>query len=69
MRKPVLCNILCFCGHYFGQICNFCFDVAICDLVHDVETVHGICSLPTASRNHGRDTSDAHKLSENYLYF
>ena len=29
----------------------FCFVVAICDLVHDVETMHDLCQLLKASRN------------------
>ena len=29
-----------------------CFDTAICDLVQDVDTVFGFCSLLTASPNH-----------------
>ena len=27
----------------------FCFDVAVYDRVHDVETMHGLCLLLTAS--------------------
>ena len=29
----------------------FCLVVAICDLVHDVETIHGLCLLLIASGN------------------
>ena len=29
----------------------FCFAVAICDLVHDVDAIHGLCWLLTASGN------------------
>ena len=27
----------------FSKLLFFCFAVAICDLVHDVETMHGLC--------------------------
>ena len=27
----------------FFEICLLCFVVAICDVVHDVETIHGLC--------------------------
>ena len=26
-------------------ICWVCFVVAICDLVHDVEAIHGLCQM------------------------
>ena len=42
-----------FNGQYFRifEIKLLCFVVAISDLVQDVEAIHGLCSLLTASRN------------------
>ena len=48
------CNVFWFCGHSFSQFSpiNFaCINVAICDLVHDVETDFYLCLLLTASEN------------------
>ena len=38
-------NFFVFLNHYF------CFAVAMSDLVHDVEAIHGLCWLQTASGN------------------
>ena len=35
----------------FVSVKSFCFDVAICDLVHDVNTKFYLRYLPTASGN------------------
>ena len=35
----------------FSEIIIFCFVVAICDLAHDIEAIHGLCHLLTASGN------------------
>ena len=37
-------NFPIFSGHFFRifEIKLFCFVVTICDLVHDVETIHGL---------------------------
>ena len=46
--------LVCFCGHFPSLLCQIkfvCVQVAICDLVHDVETVHGLCVMLTASGN------------------
>ena len=42
-----------FIGHFFriSEIFIFCFVFAICDLVHDVDAIHGLCQLLTASGN------------------
>ena len=36
--------------HIFG-IKLVCFVVAMSDVVHNVEAIHGLCKLPTASGN------------------
>ena len=36
---------------YFLDIFNFCFVVAICDLVHDVETIFHLSYVLTTSGN------------------
>ena len=39
-------NIACFSGHFFFcifEIKRFCFVVAMSDLVHDMEVIHGLC--------------------------
>ena len=40
-----------FSGHFFSifEIISFCFVVAICDLVHDVETIFHLSYVLTAS--------------------
>ena len=35
----------------FFKLFLFCFDVAIFDLVHDLEAIHGLFKLLTASAN------------------
>ena len=47
------CNVGCFSGHFFRifEINIFCFVVAICDLVHDVETIFHLSYVLTASGN------------------
>ena len=57
-----VCYLCIFCGQFFHifEIIRFCFVVAICDLVHDVETTHaGLYKLLTASGNVFRNVSDA----------
>ena len=46
-------NVSGFGGHFFCfRIIKFvCINVVMCDLVHDVENVHGICKLLTSSKN------------------
>ena len=37
-------RVVCFNGQFsFGQIKFVCIDVAICDIVHNVETVFNLC--------------------------
>ena len=47
----------------------FCFVVAIFDLVHDVETMHNLCELLTASGNLFRNMSLELALSQASLIF
>ena len=46
------------CFRFFLLIC-FCFVVAICDQVHDVEAMHVPCQLLTSSGNLFLNMSDA----------
>ena len=48
---------------FFFKLC-FCFDVAVCSQVHDMETIHGICLLRIASANF-RILSSFTQISEN----
>ena len=47
---------------FFKLFFFFCFVVAICDLVNDVEAIHDLCSLQTASENLSI-MSDAHETA------
>ena len=51
--------------NFFGffRLFLFCFVVAICYLVHDVEAIHGICKLQTASGNLFRNMSYARETT------
>ena len=53
-----------FSGHFFRifEIIIFCFDVAICDLVHDVETIFHLSYVLTPSGNLFWNMSDARGL-------
>ena len=50
-----MCSV--FTGLFFSFFFHFCevrfvcFDVPMCDLVHDLKTLHDLCLLPTASGN------------------
>ena len=50
------------------NIIMFCFVVAICDLVHDVETIFHLSNVLTASGNLFGNTSDARETA-NHSYF
>ena len=47
------CKEISFGGHFFHfyEVKLFFIDVAMCDTAHDVETIHGLCSLLTESGN------------------
>ena len=49
----IVCQLSNFSGQFFGifEIIIFCFVVAICDLVHDVETIFHLSYVRTASGN------------------
>ena len=47
----------------FLKILFFCFVVAIGDLVHDEEDIHGLCQLLTASENLFWNMSDARETA------
>ena len=55
-----------FSGQLFRitEINHFCFVVAMSDLVHDVETIHCLCYLLTASGNLFRNMSDAREVAD-----
>ena len=59
------CNAPDFSGQYFRifGIIIFCFVVAICDLVQDVETIFHLSYLLTASGNLFLNMSDARETA------
>ena len=48
------------------EIKTLCFSVVMCDLVHDVRAIHGLCQLlPASGTNSFWNLSDA-RATENY---
>ena len=45
------------------EIKSFCFDVVMCDQVHDVRAIHGLCELLPASGTLFGITSDARAIT------
>ena len=53
-----------FCDQLFSSlVLQFCFVVAISDLVHNVKTIHGQCYMLTASGNLFLIMSDAQETA------
>ena len=47
----MISSVVIFFVFFFVEIIIFCFVVAICDLVHDVETIFHLSYVLTASGN------------------